>query len=226
MVNTPGNTQGGTNSEAGEVEARVPGREPVRFETGDGLSLEGARFGRGPVWVVLGHMRPADMTSWFPFAQLVADAGHTALAYNNRGYGASAGVATEYRVGADALAAIAFARAHGARQVFYIGASMNGTAALFVGAREDLAGIAALSGVPEFSGTDGLTSVPDIAAPKLFVAARDDGAKADNARQFYDAAGDPRDLILYEQGGHGTDMFTANGPALTARLLEFIAANL
>jgi pimeloyl-ACP methyl ester carboxylesterase len=197
--------------------------ESVWFRTDDGLTLEALRYGRGPVWVVLGHMRPADMGSWNAFATAAAGAGYTALTYNNRGYGDSEGTAEEYRVGLDARAAIACARGHGAEKVFYVGASMNGTAALFVGAREDLAGIAALSGVPDFAGTPGLAVVPEIKAPKLFVAARDDGEKADHARKFFEMAGEPRRLILYETGGHGTDMFGDNGPALTASLLSFVA---
>lgn len=197
-------------------------REAVRFETADGLSLEGIRFGRGPVWVVLGHMRPADMTSWFDFAEEVAAGGHTALAYNNRGYGASEGVAEEYRVDLDATAAIGFARSGGAERIFFFGASMNGTAALFVGAREDLAGIATLSAVPEFAGVDGAGSVPRIACPKLFVGALDHKGNAAEARRFFEAASEPRKLVVFERGGHGTAMFGANRPELTEALLDFV----
>lgn len=199
------------------------GPVPVEFDTEDGLALEALRYGRGPVWVVLGHMRPADMGSWGAFATAAAEAGYTALTYNNRGYGGSQGIAEDYRVGVDARAAVAFAREHGAERVFYIGASMNGTAALFVGAHDEPAGIAALSAVPEFAGTPGQALVPEIGAPKLFVAARDDGEKANHARRFFDIAGEPRRLILYDTGGHGTDMFAGNGPDLTAALLGFVA---
>jgi pimeloyl-ACP methyl ester carboxylesterase len=111
------------------------------------------------------------MTSWFDFAMAAADRGLVALTYNNRGYGASDGDREDYDVGIDALAAIRFAREGGAEKIFYVGASMNGTAALYVGAREDLAGIASLSGVPEFAGTDGMGSTAGVGAPKLFVAA-------------------------------------------------------
>lgn len=200
-----------------------PSGRPVTFETSDGLSLEGVRFGSGPVWVVLGHMRPADMTSWFDFAGVAAERGYTALAYNNRGYGRSQGVQDAYDVAADGLAAIRYARGEGAGKIFYLGASMNGTAALYLGAREDLAGIAVLSGVPEFAGTDGLGCVPAVSAPKLFVAARDDTGKAEFAQAFHAAASEPKRLALFEEGGHGTAMFRANERALTAALLEFIA---
>jgi fermentation-respiration switch protein FrsA (DUF1100 family) len=176
------------------------------------------------VWVVLGHMRPADMTSWFDFAAVAADQDLTALTYNNRGYGASGGVREEYDVGTDALAAIHFARRSGAEAIFYVGASMNGTAALHVGAREDLAGVASLSGVPSFAGADGMGSVGAVAAPKLFVAARDDGDKWEFAEAFYRASAEPRTLLLFDEGGHGTAMFDANEAELTRALLEFLVA--
>lgn len=199
--------------------------ERVEFETDDGFTLEGIRHGAGPVWVVLGHMRPADMTSWEDFAETLAETGVTALTYNNRGYGASEGVADEYDVGTDARAAIAFARANGAQQVFYMGASMNGTAAMYVGAKEDLVGIAVLSGVPDFEGIDGFGSLPQVEAPKLFVAARDDKDRAEQATKFYESASEPKTLILYDTGGHGTAMFGDNGPELTQALLEFVGEN-
>ncbi|MBT8196972.1 MAG: hypothetical protein KJO84_00580, partial [Acidimicrobiia bacterium] len=42
---------------------------PVTLTTTDGLLLEGTVAGEGDEWVVLAHMRPADMTSWEPFAR-------------------------------------------------------------------------------------------------------------------------------------------------------------
>lgn len=204
------------------VTASPPGGAAVRFLTADGLSLEGVRFGEGPAWVVLGHMRPADMTSWFGFAMAAADRGLVALTYNNRGYGASDGDREDYDVGIDALAAIRFAREGGAEKIFYVGASMNGTAALYVGAREDLAGIASLSGVPEFAGTDGMGSTAAVGAPKLFVAARDDGNRWEFAEAFYRASSEPRTLLLFDAGGHGTAMFEENEAELTAALLDFL----
>ena len=56
------------------------GEEPV--------TLDGRVFGHGETGVILAHMRPADQTSWYPFAQVLADTGdYTVMTFNFRGYG-------------------------------------------------------------------------------------------------------------------------------------------
>ncbi|MBP1633026.1 MAG: hypothetical protein H6Q11_1314, partial [Acidobacteria bacterium] len=202
--------------------APVPPQE-VTFPTADGLRLEGRLFGTGPTWVILAHMRPADMASWFDFAQAAQEAGFTALAYNNRGYGDS-DPGDPLDVGADARAAFAYARAGGAGAVFFFGASMNGAAALFLAADEDLAGIVSLSGVPEWDNTPGLARAPEVTEPALFVAAEDDGNAAATARLMAGAVGGLGEVVVYPTGGHGTAMFAAN-PGLTALLLDFVRAH-
>ena len=197
--------------------------EDVTFPTADGLTLEGRLFPAGPVWVLLAHMFPADMTSWFDFAAAAQEAGYTALAYNNRGYGGS-DPGDPLDVGADALAAFAFAQAGGAEAVFFFGASMNGAAALFLAAEEDLAGIASLSGVPTWDNTPGIERAPEATEPALFVAAQDDEGAVDMAQAMARALGGTSQIIIFLTGGHGTDMFGAN-PGLTTLLLEFLAAH-
>jgi len=213
-------TTGPTNS---ITVAPVPPQD-VTFVTADGLTLEGRLYPAGATWVVLAHMLPADMTSWFDFAAAAQEAGYTALAYNNRGYGASDGGEGPLDVGADALAAISFARAGGAAQVFFFGASMNGAAALFAAAEEDLAGIASLSGVPDWDNTPGMARAAEITEPALFVAAEDDGSAAATAAAMAEAVGGESQIQSYPTGGHGTDMFGAN-PGLTTLLLDFLRAH-
>lgn len=208
-----------TTAAATTTTAPPPPRE-VTFPTADGLTLEGRLYPAGPTWVILAHMFPSDMESWFDFAAAAQAQGLSALAYNNRGYGNSdAGEPLD--VGADALAAIAFARAGGAENVFFFGASMNGAAALFAAAEEDLAGIASLSGVPEWDNTPGLERAAQITEPALFVAADDDGNADETARLMAEAVGGPARVEIYPTGGHGTRMFRQN-PGLTDLLLEFI----
>jgi pimeloyl-ACP methyl ester carboxylesterase len=196
---------------------------PVAFATADGLNLEGTMFPAGSTWVVLAHMYPADMISWFDFAAALNEAGFSALAYNNRGYGASEGSRELIDVGTDGRAAVEFARSQGAEQVFFFGASMNGAAALFLGAELDLAGIATLSGVPEWDNTPGLARAAEITEPAMFVAAEDDGSAVADAEAYADAVSGDWMLSIYPTGGHGTDMFGEN-PGLTTMLLDFVEA--
>lgn len=204
------------------VEVSPP--QTVTLATLDGLGLEGRVFPAGSTWVILGHMLPADQTSWFDFAAAAQDAGFSALAFNNRGFGESEGSRSDADVAVDALAAIAFARAEGATAIFFAGASMNGAAALWVGAEEDLAGIVTLSGVPVFGATDGLSRAAEITEPKLFVAAEDDGSAVNDAQSFFDASPPPAETLIYATGGHGTDMFDTN-PDLVHELLRFFTDN-
>ena len=200
------------------------GPQEVAFPTPDGLTLEGTLFAAGSTWVILAHMFPADMTSWFEFAAVLQAEGYTALAYNNRGYGESDAAAGPLDVGADALGALAFARSGGAARVFFFGASMNGAAALFLAAESDLAGIASLSGVPAWDNTPGLERAAGVTEPALFVAAEDDGDSVATAQAMADAVGGDSEVVAYPTGGHGTDVFGDN-PGLTALLLDFVRAH-
>jgi hypothetical protein len=219
----PATTTGAAADSAGSTAAPQPPRE-VSFPTADGLALEGRLFPAGPTWVILAHMYPADMTSWFEFAAAAQQAGYTALAYNNRGYGGSDAGGESLDVGADALAAFSFARANGAGAVFFFGASMNGAAALFLAAEEDLAGIASLSGVPAWDNTPGLARAPEVTEPALFVAAADDGDAVAMAGEMAAAVGGDSQVVTYRTGGHGTALFGDN-PGLTTLLLDFIRAH-
>ncbi len=106
-----------------------PGRE-LSITNNDGQPLEARAWGTGSRYVVLAHMRPADMTSWFDFARLLADEGFTAIAFNFRGYGESGGEPGEFSVAADVRAVVDAAVAEGASAVFVVGASMGGTGAV------------------------------------------------------------------------------------------------
>ncbi len=208
-------------SEADESAAAGP-RE-LTFTTSDGLVLEGTAFGDGPDWVVLAHMRPADMSSWFPFARLLAGEGYSALAFNFRGYGNSEG--DGFDVESDVIAAIDFALDQGAERLFVMGASMGGTGSLAASARRDVAGVVTLSAPAAFEGTDGLGAVPNIVAPKLFIAGDGDADYADIANTLADAAAEPKEVAIYASGEHGTNLFESNGDELTALLFEFLAGS-
>lgn len=198
----------------------------VSIETADGLTLDATLYPGGSDWVVLGHMLPADKTSWAGLAALLQDAGFTVLAYNNRGYGGSDGEREPFDLPTDAGAALAFARSEGATRIVYGGASMNGANAMVIGTSADLTGIFTLSGVRTFpSAENAAAAVPDIEGSKLFVAAEDDGDAAADARDYFDEAAQPRQVIILERGGHGTNMLLANpdlGPQIVQWVLEAI----
>jgi pimeloyl-ACP methyl ester carboxylesterase len=218
----------------GSVLSEAPsGSKAVDFESDDGIPLEGRLFGQGSVGVVLSHMRPSDQTSWWGFAQELADEGYLVLTYNARGYcpgavgGCSGGDQDLGEIWRDVLGAVTFLRSEGARRISLVGASMGGTASLYAAAQEDLAleAIVTLSAPASFEGMD-LT--PDvltrIAAAKLFVAGVDDGSAAESAQMLYDHSPPPKRLEILTTGDHGTDILEGNqaGPGGTL-LLNYLA---
>jgi pimeloyl-ACP methyl ester carboxylesterase len=121
--------------------ADLTGSRPVSFAAADGVGLEGRLFGDGTSAVVLSHMRPADQTSWYRFANRLADAGFLVLTYDFRGYcpggdgGCSEGDRDIDSMWQDVVGAVAFVRERGAADVSLVGASMGGTASLGAAAR-------------------------------------------------------------------------------------------
>lgn len=198
------------------------GERDVRFTTADGVELEGIRFGDGPVWVILAHMRPAEMESWFDFARDASESGYTALAFNYRGYGGSGG--TGFAVDVDTVAAVDFAYTSGAGSVVVVGASMGGTGALAAGAERLVAGVATLSAPATFEGVDGIEAVSRLTAPALLVAATDDQPYASAIGDLAAAATARINTLFFDGNAHGTNLFVDHGPELRDQLLAFIAS--
>lgn len=195
--------------------------EIVRFASGDEF-LEASMWPGGPIWIVLGHMRPADRASWADIGNELAGAGYGVLAYDNRGYGGSTGAREPFALLDDARAAIAFARAEGASAVVYGGASMNGATAMIVGATEDVAAVFMLSAVGSFPSVEDAESfLPQITVPIAFFAAYDDGTAADDVLMTFTALAPTAQATYFQVGGHGTDMYPAN-PGLVLDLLAFL----
>ena len=226
------NTEAATTTGAAEVTTNTT--VPVSVETlqssdpievsiaaADGLDLDATLYPGGSAWVVLAHMLPADKTSWTDLASLFQDEGYSVLAYNNRGYGASDGTREPFELTIDADAVLGYALDNGAGQLVFGGASMNGAAAMSLGASYDFEAIFVLSGVPAFPGVaDAEDSLPDVAEPILFVAAADDGSAVADAEDFASIAPDAEKLLL-TTGGHGTNMLAAD-PDLGPRIVGWV----
>jgi len=197
-------------------------------EEADPISLDGRLFGGGATGVILAHMRPADQTSWYPFAQLLADTGqYTVLTFDFRGYGESTGEKQFDRIDTDLEAAYRFMRDElGMDKIFFVGASMGGTASLVVGARVNVAGVVSISSPDQFPPLDAKETVGGITAPKLFVTSEDDVPAARAQEEFWALARPPKSQHIYEGDAHGTAIFdTPNGPDLEHRIMDFLASN-
>lgn len=194
----------------------------------DPIVLDGRVFGDGPVGVILAHMRPADQTSWFPFAtDLAASGDFTVLTFDFRGYGESTGDKQFDRIDTDLAAAIDYMRdALKIDKVFLVGASMGGTAALVAAARVDVAGVVSISSPGQFPPLDAAETVADIAEPKLFITAEDDVPAMRSQEEFWELAREPKQQHIYDGDAHGTAIFdTTDGPDLERRIIAFLTSN-
>ena len=199
------------------------GSEKITFDTEDGVELSGHVFGSGPVGVVLSHMRPADQESWWPFARVLRDRGYQALAFDFRGYRDSQGEVDIDSLDIDLEAALGELESRGATRVFLVGASMGGTASLKVAARSDVAGVITISAPPLIEGLDAREDLRSISAPKLFIAAREDGFYTRSASLLDQGSDDPKELHFLDGAAHGTDMLTGDsGPRAQGIILDFL----
>lgn len=197
--------------------------EAVSFATEDGVTIHGHLFGTGETAVILSHMRPNDQRAWFDFARELAAQGFAALTYDFRGYGETGGDMQLGLIDRDLTAALAFMEEQGLTRIYLVGASMGGTASLIVAAREDVAGVVAISAPVEFEGLDAEAVVADIEEPKLFVASLDDGPAYDSLSTFVQQAAEPSDDLTFEGSAHGTELLEGEHAAeFKARILDFL----
>lgn len=188
-------------------EENAPTEGEVTFTTEDGIDISGNIFGTGSKWVILSHMYPTDQTSWFGFAQELADKGYIVLTYDFRGYGKSGGNQDIPNIYKDLEAALNFVKQYDAEQIFLIGASMGGTASLIVASKEEVDGVISFSGAMEFMGLSAEGTVQDIGSPKLFIASQGDGGAADAANKFYEDSSTSKYMTILNGSSHGTFVF-------------------
>ena len=186
--------------------------KPIWLHTSDGVRLYAATAGSGSKAVVLLHEFPADLCGWFPTMQVLADHGYRAIALDFRGSGRSGKprLAIYLHLRPDIQAGIDEARAEGAKEVFLMGASLGGAAAMtHAPSLKGLAGVVSLSGelkLPNFA-LDAIDAVPRLRVPFLTMAARDDSSfDAADAHTLIRAVGSKdKRLVLFPGSRHGWD---------------------
>jgi pimeloyl-ACP methyl ester carboxylesterase len=234
--------QPGSRCGAPEVKATL-----LRFPAADGTQLDGVLVGGGPAGVVLLHQYPADLCGFWPYAVYLSKRGLQALAIDLRCFGVSACPQADdarSRVVDDVAGAVAVLRAHGARQVALVGASMGATTALLAGAalRPPVAAVVSLStGRFDLSMLLGGSTPLDtydtarrLAVPVLFAVARGDpNVPVAQVQALYRMApAEDKQLAILggsSSGLHGWDLLGgANGAGFTpfaAKVASFISAH-
>jgi pimeloyl-ACP methyl ester carboxylesterase len=196
----------------------------LRFPAADGTQLDGVLVGSGPAGVVLLHPVPADLCGFWPYAVYLSKRGLQALAIDLRCFGLSACPQADdakSRVVDDVVGAVAAPRAHGAKRIALVGASMGATTALLAGAalRPPVAAVVSLSTGKFDLATllggstplDTCSAAKRLSVPVLFAVARNDrGVPVAQVQALYrmTPAKDKQLVVLGGASGgrHGWDL--------------------
>jgi len=198
--------------------------QSVSFQTTDGLTLHGHLFGNGEKLVILAHMRPSDQTSWYGFAEELAKAGYSALTFDFRGYGESEGSKELEKIDLDVEAAIETMRDKGYGVIYLVGASMGGTASLIVAARQEVAGVVAISAPADFEGLDAEAVVGQVSERKLFIASKGDTSAMTSLERLFERAPEPKEEKVFEGSDHGTNLLEGKDAAeVKAAIMAFLS---
>ena len=211
-----GCVQNGRSCKSG---ASAPGRTVPLPVTAD-VTLCAQLFGSGPTAVVLAHARGSDRRSWYPFAQELAERGHSVLALDFRGYGDSTGGRDDNNV-IDLRTAVDYERSSGATRIVVIGAAFGGTAAVIVASTGGVDAVASISGPNVWRKLDAVAASENLSVPVLFAVARSDEPYTSSVRQQAERAG----VVALEIDGsaHGTALVAASAD-LRSSLLRLVEA--
>jgi dienelactone hydrolase len=215
-----------TTPAPGEATAAPVTGAPVSFTTEDNLTIKGRLFGSGETAVVFAHAFPDDQRAWWGFAGEVAAQGYAALTFDFRGYGETGGNKDIALIDRDLAAAVRYLRERGYQRVILVGASMGGTAALKVAARDEFeglaAGVVAVSAPGSFRGLVAGDDVSHIKVPMLFVASEGDGSAVDSLESLYEKASGSKQQQIYPGNAHGTGLLQSEHAAeFKALLFDF-----
>lgn len=213
-----------------------------RFRSRDGVLLDGALLGQGPVGVVLAHEAVGDLCRWVPYANILSQEGFRVLVFDYRDVGLSARVTgkREARIDDDVAGAITELRRRGATKVVSVGASLGGSAVLAAAAsgRPATAGVVGISapdsaflrdGSGEYAALDPTAAAGRVRRPVLFLATKGDPfvPLAATGKLYRATSSRDKRLVVLPGYSHGVSIVDdpgATGSRARRLILEFIRA--
>lgn len=221
------------------VAKAMGGEEQVTFTTSDGIVIAGTLYPAGPgsPAVLCLHQWRSERSEFAPFARKLQAAGITALTIDMRGYGGSTKTSKGATVepgritAADIDAAMAFLRTHksvDAGRMGLLGASYGSSNAIIYAAdHAEIRAVALLS--PGLNYHKVLPTEPAVTRygkrPLLAIAGSEDMRSVEAVARFRDIAGMSITTKLFENGGHGVELFAAHA-ASADMVLQFFQKNL
>jgi pimeloyl-ACP methyl ester carboxylesterase len=207
--------------------AAPPAASAIVFPARDGWKIHADLYGAGRRGVVLVHGGRFTKESWAPQARVLVEAGFRVLALDLRGFGQSKDGPPALNPGGgsplDVLAAVRYLRAHGAKTVSIVGASMGADAAAgasIVARPGEIDRLVLLAG--------GADEPPEkLKGKKLFLVARDDandaGPRLPRIRTQFERAKEPKKLVILDGSSHAQFLFgTDQGERLMQEILRFL----
>lgn len=176
-----------------------------RVISAKGSRLVAAELGHGPTWAVFLHQTDGGgLCGWWTYGAYVAGRGVHVLLLDLCGYGRS--ICTKPLSSdqvAQAGAAVAFARKHGARRVTVVGASMGGAVALPTARTSRADAVVDLSGPPDWTGTDLVQDAKGLTMPTLLAASPEDPSTVSAFRKAIRHVPSRVKRLEVVTGGHG-----------------------
>lgn len=184
-------------------------------------------------YLVLVHMMPATKESWRSFAAGARKAGYASIAIDLRGHGESDGGPNGYRNFSNAehqksildlQAAVDYLQGKGAKpeQIYFVGASIGANLSLgYLAERPDFKKAVLLSAGLNYRGIAAKPLLGKLKPDqKIFaVASRDDNDNVEENEKLFGTGAN--NLIIYDRGGHGTDILE-NNPESIKTILNFL----
>jgi alpha/beta superfamily hydrolase len=202
-------------------------QQAVSFRTQDGWVIHADLYGAGERGLVLVHGGRFTKESWRPQAQSFVKAGFRVLAIDMRGFGQSKDGPRSLDPGfgspLDALAAVRYLRAAGARSVSIVGGSMGADAAAGASIAADageIESLVLLAGSAE--------EPPEkLKGRKFFVVARDDanaaGRRLPRIQAQFERSAEPKELLVLDGAAHAQFIFqTEQAARLMREILRFL----
>ncbi|TLF81241.1 alpha/beta hydrolase [Nocardia cyriacigeorgica] len=206
----------------------------LSIPTADGQTLHGwwVRAPRSIGHVLFAHGNGGNIGDRVPMYALLADAGFDVLAFDYRGYGHSTGRPSERGTALDARAARTILLDQPGvdpERVLYLGESLGGAVMLELALAHPPAGLILMSTFtglrdaaravypflpPPFipDAYPSLRRIPELRAPLLTMHGdRDELLPLRHARMLYEAAPEPKELVIYPGAGHNDIIALAAG---------------
>lgn len=209
--------------------------EEIQIQTTDGFHLSGLLWDRGgSKSALLLHAMPATKEAWEELAEELYTKGINVLAIDFRGHGTSEGIPYKdqkpdevQKYFLDARAALNFLEEKYNHTNFVLaGASIGANIALQCMSHDHaIKKSAVLSAGLDYYGVKAKDFVKELSPEQkvLFVGANDDQGRGEMAEELFSLASSKKEKLIYEAGGHGTNMWKENEELLD-KLVNFLVS--